>query len=124
VHDGRLVDLAVDGPTSSPNDAKVSLRLSTQAATTSPASTATNSLFFSFGTPLTVEAKASVVKSAGNSNDLTITVTTAMSDGSTTVSTETVSINNNSAGTYAVGTHQVYVDTQGNTQVRECRVVS
>lgn len=124
VHDGRLVDLAVDGPASSPQDAKVSLRLSTQAATTSPASTATNSLFFSFGTPLNVEAKASVVKRDGSSNDLTITVTTAMSDGSTTVSRETVNISNNSAGTYPVGTYRVYVDTKGNTQVRECRVVS
>ena len=124
VHDGRLVDLTVDGPASSPGDATVTLRLSTQVATTSPASTATNSLFFSFGTPLSVDAKASVTKRSGNRNDLTITVTTAMSDGSTIVSTETFSINDNAAGTYGVGTHQVYVDTKGDTQVRECRIVS
>jgi hypothetical protein len=124
VHDGRLVDLTVDGPTSPPADARVRLRLSTQVATTSPASTATNSLFFSFGTPLSVDAKASVTKRSGNRNDLTITVTTAMSDGSTTVSTETFSINDNAAGTYGVGTHEVYVDTKGDTHVRECRIVS
>ena len=33
------------------------------------------------------------------------------------------SIKNNSAGTYVVGPYEVYVDTKGNTQVRECYMV-
>jgi len=32
-------------------------------------------------------------------------------------------IANNSAGTYGVGGYKVYVDTKGNTQIRECYIV-
>jgi hypothetical protein len=122
-HDGRLVDLAVEGSPSTPNDAKVSLRLSTQQETATPASTAANSLFFSFATPIATDASASVVRRSASQNDLTVTVTDSMTDGSQQVATRTFSIANNAAGTYAVGTHHVYCDTKGNVQVRECRVV-
>jgi hypothetical protein len=37
--------------------------------------------------------------------------------------TATFTIANNAADTYQVGSYQVYVDTKGNTQVREVRLV-
>ncbi len=43
-------------------------------------------------------------------------------DGSTTTVTKTFTIKNNAAGTYKVGEHKVYVDTKGNTQVREISI--
>ena len=58
-----------------------------------------------------------------NQNDLTITVTEKYSDGSTNLIKATVRINNNAAGTYTVGGYKVYVDTKGNDQIRECRIV-
>ncbi|MCL1982881.1 MAG: hypothetical protein FWG53_07355 [Clostridiales bacterium] len=66
---------------------------------------------------------ASVEKLNGNQNRLTITVTEKLSDGKTNTITSTIMINNNAAATYSVGTYKVYVDTKGNTQIRECRIV-
>ncbi|MCL1809037.1 MAG: hypothetical protein FWG42_04605 [Clostridiales bacterium] len=66
---------------------------------------------------------ASVEKLSGNQNRLTVTVTEKLSDGKTNLITATIMINNNAAGTYNVGTYKVYVDTKGNTQIRECRIV-
>jgi uncharacterized repeat protein (TIGR02543 family) len=67
---------------------------------------------------------AHVDKLNGNQNRLYITVIETYSDGTT----ETVEwdglINNNAAGMYQVGGHKVYVDTKGNTQIRECYIVS
>jgi len=59
----------------------------------------------------------------GNKNDLTVTITETYSDGSKEVFTKTFSINNNAAGSYDVGGYMVYVDTKGNTQIRECYIV-
>ena len=66
---------------------------------------------------------AYVTKLNGNKNDLTVTITETYSDGSTEAFTKTFSINNNAAGTYDVGEYIVYVDTKGNTQIRECYIV-
>jgi len=66
---------------------------------------------------------AYVTKLNGNKNDLTVTVTETYSDGTMEAFTKTFSINNNAAGTYDVGGYMVYVDTKGNTQIRECYIV-
>ena len=66
---------------------------------------------------------ASVKQLNGNKNDLTITITEKLSDGTTNVFSKTFSINNNAADTYTVGSYNVYVDTKGNTQIRACHIV-
>lgn len=66
---------------------------------------------------------ASVKKLNGKQNELTITVTELYSDGSKNVIATTLKINNNAAGIYDVGRYKVYVDTKGNTQIRECYIV-
>jgi len=66
---------------------------------------------------------ASVKQLNGNKNDLTITLTEKLSDGTTNMFSQTFSINNNAADTYTVGTYRVYVDTKGNTQIRACYIV-
>jgi hypothetical protein len=65
---------------------------------------------------------AYVTQLNGNKNDLTITITEKLTDCTTQIITETFSINNNAADTYAVGSYNVYVDTKGNTQVRACYI--
>ena len=77
-----------------------------------------------------VKVDASVKQLNGNKNDLTITVTetyVGFFGGQEIVSVvetvKTFSINNNAAGTYEVGEYKVYVDTKGNTQIRECYIV-
>ena len=69
---------------------------------------------------------ASVKQLNGSTNDLTVTVTETFSNGIDGYDVPTVitfSIKNNAAGTYDVGGYKVYVDTKGNTQVRECYIV-
>ena len=73
--------------------------------------------------PPIVTPVATVEKLNGNQNNLTITVTVENSDGTTTVATSTIKINNNAAGTYSVGGYNVYVDTKGNDQIRACNIV-
>ncbi|MCL2766845.1 MAG: InlB B-repeat-containing protein, partial [Peptococcaceae bacterium] len=77
-------------------------------------------------TPTVVSATPSayVTKLNGNQNDLTITVTELYSDGTTVSITSTFRIDNNAANTYNLGGFQVFVDTKGNDQIRECRIVS
>jgi len=77
-----------------------------------------------------VNVDASVKQLNGNKNDLTVTVTetfVGFFGGQEIVSivetVKTFSINNNAAGTYEVGGYKVYVDTKGNTQIRECYIV-
>jgi len=70
-----------------------------------------------------VTPSAFITKLNGNQNSLTITVTELYSDGAICTITETFAIDNNSAGTYNVGAYNVYVNTKGNTQVRECYIV-
>jgi hypothetical protein len=70
-----------------------------------------------------LSADAYVKKLSGNMNALTITVTEFWSDGTKIYFTETFSISNNAADTYKVGDYSVYVNTKGNDQIRECRIV-
>ena len=72
-----------------------------------------------------VTPTASVTKQNGNKILLTVTVTERYPTiNREVVSEEQFSINNNAAGTYKVGKYKVYVDTKGNTQIRECYIVS
>lgn len=76
--------------------------------------------------PNVVEAlklDAFVTKLNGNKNDLTITIIETYTDGSEKMIRETISINNNAAGTYRVQGYNVYVDTKGNTQIRALYIV-
>lgn len=59
----------------------------------------------------------------GNQNRLYITVIEEYSDGTTKAVEWNGLINNNAAGIYQVGGYRVYVDTKGNTQIRECYIV-
>ena len=70
-----------------------------------------------------VAPEARVEKLNGNQNKLFITVTESYSDGSTAVISKSFMINNNAAGVYQVDSYKVYVDTKGNTQIREIRIV-
>ena len=70
-----------------------------------------------------VSLSASVEKLNGNKNNLTITVTELYSDGSENIITKTFSIDNNAAGNYDVGDYMIYVDTKGNDQIRDCRIM-
>jgi hypothetical protein len=74
-------------------------------------------------TTKTATVKASFEKLKGNQNELTIKVTENDLDGNPTYYTESYSIENNAAGTYVVGPYEVYVDTKGNTKVRECYIM-
>jgi Rhamnogalacturonan I lyases beta-sheet domain len=74
-------------------------------------------------TTKTATVKASVEKLKGNQNELTIKVTENELDGTPTYYTESYSIENNAAGSYVVGPYEVYVDTKGNTKVRECYIM-
>jgi len=68
---------------------------------------------------------ASVKKLNGNQNELTITVKEYDENGLlVNVIVKTFMIANNSAGTYQVGEYSVYVDTKGNTQIRDCRIIA
>jgi len=67
---------------------------------------------------------AEVTKLNGNKNDLTITLTEKLFDGTIITITKTFSINNNAADTYTVGPYTVYVDTKGNTQIRACYIIT
>jgi len=73
--------------------------------------------------PLSATPSAFVTKLNGNQNDLTISVLENFSNGAKNVITVTLKINNNAAGTYKVGDYKVYVDTKGNTQIREIYIV-
>jgi hypothetical protein len=66
---------------------------------------------------------ARVTKHAGPTSELAVTVTETFSNGLAVATTEEFSIRNNTAGTYDVGSHQVYVDTSGSTKIREIRIV-
>ena len=73
---------------------------------------------------VSVVPEAFVTKLNGNANDLTITITEELSDGTINTLVETFSIKNNAADTYTVGNYNVYVDTKGNTQIRDCYIIS
>ncbi|MCL1974760.1 MAG: hypothetical protein FWG61_01195 [Firmicutes bacterium] len=75
-----------------------------------------------------ISADAFVEKLNGNKNNLIISVTELVNNeesyGQTAVTyTALFSINNNAAGIYQVGPYNVYVNTKGNTQIREIYIV-
>jgi len=66
-----------------------------------------------------------VNKLNGNKNELYITVTEhSTSEAYCRDITKMFMIDNNAAGTYTVERYSVYVDTKGNTQIRDCRIVA
>ncbi|MCL2173558.1 MAG: hypothetical protein FWB84_08010 [Candidatus Bathyarchaeota archaeon] len=72
---------------------------------------------------VSVSAAANVQWVNGPQNMLFITVTETLSDGTTRTIEWNGLINNNAAGAYNVGDYQVFVNTKGNTQIRECYIV-
>ena len=68
------------------------------------------------------EISVEVEKLNGNQNKLIITITEYLSNGTTNVITASILIDKNSAGTYDVGGYKIYVDTKGNTQIRDLYV--
>ena len=62
---------------------------------------------------------ASVEKYSGNKNLLTVTVTEAFPAKAANTFTVSLPIDNNATGYYQVGAYKVYVDTKGNTQIRD-----
>ena len=90
-----------------------------------PAGTQTALVGYIAGNGKVATPTASVTKQNGNKNLLTVTVTERYTSiDREVVSTEQFSIDNNAAGTYKVGNYNVYVDTKGNTQIRDCYIVS
>ena len=67
---------------------------------------------------------AFVTQLNGNTNDLTITVNKVFTNGTVEQHARIkFSIRNNAEGTYAVGDYNIFVDTKGNTQIRDIRIV-
>ena len=70
------------------------------------------------------EAEAFVKKLIGNKNELNIVVFEYYGNGELKdVFEKTFSIDNNAADYYIVGPYKVYVDTKGNVQIRDCKIV-
>ncbi|MBR0599824.1 hypothetical protein [Sinanaerobacter chloroacetimidivorans] len=86
-----------------------------------------NGTFFVYGTE-TAAPSAVIEKLSNNKNSLTVTVTeTFFKEGNAVFNrglAKKFSIDNNAAGTYDVEGYKVYVDTKGNTQVRECKITN
>ncbi|WP_441902936.1 LamG-like jellyroll fold domain-containing protein [Microbacterium sp.] len=72
---------------------------------------------------VSTEAAATVAKTPGPTNELTIVVTETHADGSETTQEATHTIGNNATGTYDVGDYRVYVETKGNTKIRDIQIV-
>ena len=69
------------------------------------------------------EPTAKVEKLNGSKNLLTIAVTETFPLKAPTTVEISVLIDNNAAGYYDLGEYKVYVDTKGNTQIRDCHIV-
>jgi hypothetical protein len=92
-----------------------------------PAGSSAPNLFLGFGEQsvfVRSQPSAFVTKLSGNQNRLTITVVETYSDGSTINVRHEQMINNNAEGTYNVGGYRVFVNTKGNDQIREIRIVT
>jgi hypothetical protein len=70
-----------------------------------------------------VSVCARVTKLTGSKNLLTITVAETSHDGKVNVTDYDFMIENNAAGTYKAGAYNVYVNTKGNVQIRDCYLV-
>ena len=68
-------------------------------------------------------ATAFVTQIPGNTNELTVTITNYYTNGTTSMISETFTIRNNASTTVRLGDHYVFVNTQGNTQIREIKIV-
>jgi len=71
-----------------------------------------------------VTPSAQVNKLTGNKNLLTVVVTESFPLAAAKTIETSFSIDNNSSGYYYVGDYTVYVDTKGNTQIRECYIAA
>ena len=74
--------------------------------------------------PVVVIPSASVEKLGGGKEKLTISLTETLSDGSTVTDTVAVTINENTAGYYTVGSYVIYVDALGSGSIRRCYIVN
>lgn len=75
--------------------------------------------------PVRVVPAASVEKHAGSQNNMTVSFTETLPDGSTRMGTMAFTINENTAGYYRVGPYLIYVDaTGGGSQIRRCYIVN
>ncbi|MDR0374042.1 MAG: InlB B-repeat-containing protein [Nitrososphaerota archaeon] len=72
---------------------------------------------------LSVTPTAYVTQLNGNKNDLAISITEELDNGTTNTIQQAFDINKNAADTYTIGSYSVYVDTKGNTQIRACYLV-
>jgi len=70
--------------------------------------------------PVVVIPSASVEKLGGGKEKLTISLT----DGSNVIDTLAVTINENTAGYYSVGSYVIYVDALGSGSIRRCYIVN
>ena len=70
-----------------------------------------------------VTPTARVEQIPGNQNRLFITVKEVYTTGCEKIYSATIMINNNAEGTYTVGPYKVFVDTKGNTQIRQIYIV-
>jgi len=70
---------------------------------------------------------ASVTQLNGNSNDLHVTITELLYSGEEVVTTQIFRVRNNASDTFEIvtqfATYHVFVNTQGNTQIREIFIV-
>jgi len=66
---------------------------------------------------------AEIEKISGNQNKLLISIVEEYASGENAEFKYAFIINNNAAGTYACGPYNVFVDSKGNTQIRECYIV-
>jgi hypothetical protein len=67
---------------------------------------------------------AYVIQDNGNTNRLFITVTETFNNGSVRVfESGAITIRNNTSGVFHVGDYRVFVNTQGNTQIRALYIV-
>ena len=71
-----------------------------------------------------VTADAFVTQLKGNRNELTITVTEFNFDRTAVEYEITYVIDNNAADFYQVGEYNVFVNTKGNTQIRDCYIAA
>ena len=73
---------------------------------------------------IVVTTSAVVKQLKGNQNELTVTVVESFPHHASIVYTKTFMIDNNVEGYYEFGGYTVFVNTKGNTQIRDCFIVT
>ena len=94
----------------------------TEIPTSCPICGANGSSFIAYAAPQ-INLAASVTKLNGNMNSLSITITETYADGTVNKITKAFMIANNSAGVYVIDGYKIYVDTKGNTQIRQLYII-